>query len=367
MKLLLKLSAIFIVVFGLGLWAVAFLFRHSLENNARSEVLDRAGMIIGTAAAMRNYTNTHVKPALADASHTADGTHDAHFHPETVPAFASTELFNSLRGQADGNFADYFYKEATLNPTNLRDRATEWEADVVNEFRNHPDMKQLSGERATPTGQAMYLAKPLVAGKSCLECHSTAAEAPVAMIQQYGPVNGFGWKENEIIGAQIISVPVAKATGMADRAFYQLLFSFLGVGLATLVVLDLVIYFMVIRALGRFASNADQISRGKLDVPELQVQGQDEISVLATAFKPDAPQPRRRDEDARKTLTPPPTDHAHAVCRDDQSLDEGAANRRSHLPASRSRRFSLLDRPPEHPRRARSGRRPSWKASPPAE
>ena len=284
MKLLLKLSAIFIVVFGLGLWAVAFLFRHSLEDNARSEVLDRAGMIIGTAAAMRKYTNTHVKPALEDAARTPDHAPDAHFHPETVPAFASTELFNSLRGEANGNFADYFYKEATLNPTNLRDRATEWEADIVNGFRNHADWAQRSGERATPSGPAMYLAKPLVAGKSCLECHSTAAAAPASMIQQYGPVNGFGWKENEIIGAQIITVPVAKATGMADRAFYHLLVSFLAVGLTTLVVLDLVIYFTVIRTLGRFAHNADQISRGHLDVPELSVQGKDEISLLATAF-----------------------------------------------------------------------------------
>ena len=285
MKLLLKLSVIFIVVFGMGLGAVAFLFRDSLQNNARAEVLDRAGMIIGTAAAMRKYTNEHVKPALADAVHTAGGDPRAQrFHPETVPAYASTELFNSLRDQADGNFLDYFYKEATLNPTNPRDRASEWEADVVNEFRNHPEKTQLSGERSTPTGQAMYLAKPLVAGKSCLECHSTAEAAPPVIIQQYGSANGFGWKENEIIGAQMISVPVSKAKGMADRAFYNLLLSFVGVGLATLIVLDLVIYFTVIRALGKFANNADQISKGKLDVPELEVRGKDEISILANAF-----------------------------------------------------------------------------------
>jgi protein-histidine pros-kinase len=122
-------------------------------------------------------------------------------------------------------YPDYAYKEATLNPTNPRDRATDWEADVINNFRNNPDQKELIGERSTLTGKYLFLAQPTRAGQPCLECHDTAQNAPEAMIRHYGAANGFGWKLNETIGAQILSVPFSVPVQMADRAFRNLMTS----------------------------------------------------------------------------------------------------------------------------------------------
>jgi protein-histidine pros-kinase len=136
----------------------------------------------------------------------------------------------------------------------------------------------------TPTGKSVYLASPIQAKKSCLECHSTPDAAPAAMIKLYGTANGFGWKENEIIGAQIVSVPASLPEQMADRAFKQLMISLGAVGLVTLIVLNLVLVVTVVRPVRRFALTADQISKGQMDVPELPVHGRDEISVLAAAF-----------------------------------------------------------------------------------
>jgi len=69
-----------------------------------------------------------------------------------VPGYAATENFGYLRAQ----FPDYSYKEATLNPTNPRDRAVDWEADIVNAFRNQPNLKEYSGERESATGPALF-------------------------------------------------------------------------------------------------------------------------------------------------------------------------------------------------------------------
>ena len=74
-----------------------------------------------------------------------------------MPAYAATEQFNDLRKK----YPDYSYKEATLNPTNPRDRATDWEADIVNQFRNGQGKGELIGERDTPTGRSLYLARPI--------------------------------------------------------------------------------------------------------------------------------------------------------------------------------------------------------------
>src|SRR5580704_12795162 len=112
----------------------------------------------------RDYTTHQIKPLLVTQQE-----HQWTFLPQTVPAFAATENFGYLRA----NYPDYAYKEATLNPTNPRDRAVDWEADIINSFRNHPAAsKELWGERDTPTGRSLYLARPLQAGPPCLECHS---------------------------------------------------------------------------------------------------------------------------------------------------------------------------------------------------
>jgi len=71
---------------------------------------------------------------------------------------------------------------------------------------------------------------------------------------------------------------------MANKAFTTLLASLAGVFLATLVLLDLVLLVTVVRPLRALSNMADQISVGKLDMPEWPASGKDEISVLAGSF-----------------------------------------------------------------------------------
>jgi len=298
MNLLTKFSLVFALVFGTGLGVAGLLFRGQLDANAREEVLHQAEVMMETALAMRGYTSTQIKPLvdkLQEGGVSQGSPDDAlrelcmrklastrTFHPQTVPAFGATELFAVLRKK----YPDYDYKEATLNPTNPRDRAADWEEDIVHTFRNRPELERFEGERMTPFGRTLYLAKPMKAPKEkgCLVCHSTPSAAPVEMVALYGPSNGFGWKDNEIIAAQIVSVPVALPVKMANRAFQRLVISLAIVVVITLVLLNAVLYVTVIRPVTRLALTADEISKGNLDVPELEIRGGDEISVLGSAF-----------------------------------------------------------------------------------
>jgi len=294
MRLLAKFSVIFAVVFGLGLAAAAYLFHASLQRSAREQVLYQAQIMMETAVAMRNYTTEQIRPVMmemlqpyrADADDaiskicSREAASRRIFRPQIVPAFAATEIFSYLRKK----YPDYFYKEASLNPTNPRNRVVDWEEDILNAFRNRPDLMLLDGERMTPLGKSLFLARPMRATKSCMECHATPGEAPQDMVKLYGPANGFGWKENEIIAAQIISVPVSLPVEMANRSFRRLLLALVGVGVLTLLMLDLLLYFTVVGPVSRFAKRADEISKGQMDVPELPVQGHDEISILAASF-----------------------------------------------------------------------------------
>jgi protein-histidine pros-kinase len=246
-----------------------------LLQTAHDQVVQQARLMMGSAGAMRTYTSKQVGPLLQEHQARIDT-----FLAQTVPAYAATEAFNYLHG----DYPDYNYKEATLNPTNLRDRAVDWEADVIQVFRAHPEQKEFSGERDTPAGRALFLAKPIVAVGPCLRCHNTWQEAPLAMVRVYGKDNGFAWKMGDTVGAQIISVPMSVPLGIAGRAFRSLMFSLGGIALATLLLLDLAIVVIVIRPVTRLSQAADQISKGDLSVPELAIKGSDEISQLAQSF-----------------------------------------------------------------------------------
>ena len=274
MKLVAKFTLVFVIVFGVGFAFAAYLAHGFLQRNATSEVIENAHLMMETALSMRNYTTKQIKPLLI-------GDHGGNvFHPQTVPAYAATESFNYLRAK----YPEYSYKEATLNPTNPRDRPADWEADIIHYFRDNPSSKSKVGSRDTVNGTSWYLAQPLVAAPPCLECHSTAAAAPPAMVAIYGSQNGFGWQPNEIIGAQIVSVPASVPVHMADSAFRNLLTNMGLVALVTLIAVDLALILIVVRPVSQLSAMADRISKGELDSAELPVHGKDEISVLAGSF-----------------------------------------------------------------------------------
>lgn len=231
--------------------------------------------MMATATSTRTYTSEQIKPLLA--SQQSQGTK---FLAQTVPAFAAINTFDYLRK----NYPEYSYREATLNPTRPEDRAVDWEADIVNYFRNHREEKLKVGERESATGRALYLATPMIAAHSCLECHSTPQAAPASMIARYGSEHGFGWKENEIVAAQIVSVPMIVPEQIADQAFGTLVAALAATSLLTLIIIDAALFFMVIRPVSQLAHMADRISKGELDIPELPVKGADEISHLTASF-----------------------------------------------------------------------------------
>ena len=275
MKLLTKFNLVLLLLFGASGIIIAHLAYQFLMRNARDQVLQQAELMMASARSTRTYTSEQIKPLLLK-----NPDHEINFLPQTVPAFAATTIFNDMRK----SYPDYSYREATLNPTNLIDRAEDWEADIIRYFADHRGEKKVQGERETPTGRQLYLAKPIPAEASCLECHSTPDVAPDAMIKTYGRENGFGWKLNQVIAAQVVSVPMSLPIQVADNAYRSLIFFLVATFLITIVALDTALYLIVIRPLRQVSQAADRISKGETDLPELEVRGRDEIADVTGSF-----------------------------------------------------------------------------------
>ncbi len=269
-----KFNLVLLLAFAIGLALAAYLSDRILKDNAREEVIQNARIMIESALGARSYTAQHIQPLLTLQM-------KRQFRPESVSAYAAAQIFKALREQ----HPDYTYKEAALNPTNPSDRASDWEADIINEFRNNQEKKELVVERDTPTGRMLNLARPLsIRNESCLVCHGRIEDAPKTMTDIYGVNNGFGWKMGETIGAQVVTVPMSLPLERARQTFTTFMILLGGVFVLLLLLLNILLHFVVIRPVKRMSEIASEVSMGKPDVPEYVRQGSDEIASLSQSF-----------------------------------------------------------------------------------
>ncbi len=270
-----KFTVLLLTILIVGVSVSGFALSFVLRQNAKREVADTALVLMETMSSVRNYTSSQVNPELQEKLVT-------NFLPQSVPAYSAREVFENLRSK--GEYKDFFYKEATLNPTNLRDKADTFETKIVERFKNQ-EKTELSGFRSLPGGDIFYIARPLAVNKqSCLVCHSTVDVAPPSMIERYGTAHGFGWKLNEIIGAQIISVPADRVIQKANQSSVVIIGIVSIIFVAVIVLVNVFLNRQVILPLKRITRVAEEVSTGHMEV-EFDRVSNDEIGNLTRAFK----------------------------------------------------------------------------------
>ena len=120
------------------------------DMRAHDSAWDRLSPTCG--ACSRAHTIDEIKPLPADRL-------GEEFLPQSVPSYAATREFRQLRQ----THPEYWYEEATPNPTNSGNRSTEWETDISQWFRNDaalaefvPGQLPLSAKVAGGNGTPAY-------------------------------------------------------------------------------------------------------------------------------------------------------------------------------------------------------------------
>jgi len=269
-KISLAMSAAFIVgllLAGIGAYII-------VKRNAMEDSLQNARIMMEGATAIRTYTSENVSPLLQQQM-------KVEFLPYAIPSYAAQTNFRLVQRK----LPEYSYREPTINPTNPSDKATDWEADIISEFRNSPDKSELVLTRETPAGPYLTLARPLKVGSErCLVCHSTADKAPQSMTALYGTQNGFGWKLGEIVGGQVVSIPLAVPLDRAYRTFLWFIAALAGTFIVVIIIVDLLLRFLVVNPVKEISDMASEVSLGKLNAPELVSNSRDEIGSLTASF-----------------------------------------------------------------------------------
>ncbi|MBT0962373.1 sensor domain-containing diguanylate cyclase [Denitromonas iodatirespirans] len=251
----LKFNLVLLAIFVLSLAGAGVYYYRFLEQGAFGDVRHDSQVMMETALAIRSYTTDQIKPHL-------DPLNADRFLPQTVPAFAAVETLRRLSGRYPG----FEYREAALDPTNPRDRATTWEAGLIEQLATAQakaprDEVELSGVHGTGVARAMYVARPItISDPSCLSCHGDPALAPPSMQKVYGRNGGYGWQMGQTIGMQIVKVPMLYPLEKARSTFYSFMLSLVAVFGLMFLGLNLALSAMVIEPMARLNRRLEELA-----------------------------------------------------------------------------------------------------------
>jgi protein-histidine pros-kinase len=274
MNLATKVNLILGATFVVGLSVLGLNSYLLTGENALRQVTDQAELVMQQALAVRDYTVNEIRPLL-------DQLDDGKFYPQIVPAYAATRTANLVGASRPG----YSYKEAVFNPTNPRDRASPAEERIISRFKADPGLEKIGGSMNVDGVDSFYIAHPIrVTDSACLACHGDPKLAPAAMRAIYGDKGGFGWRLNEIVGAQMVVVPYALPAQLARKTFVSFVVSMAIIFGILLLFINLTLRKLVLRPIRRATHLAGEVGKGNLLDAEIKVTGNDEIADMSRAF-----------------------------------------------------------------------------------
>jgi HAMP domain-containing protein len=99
----------------------------------------------------------------------------------------------------------------------------------------------------------------------------------------YGTKNGFGWKLNEIVAAQIISVPSKEIFNHAQSSWSLIMGLLIAIFTIVLLLINFLIKKTVIQRIKNIERIAQKVSTGDMSA-DFDEAAKDEIGSLAAAF-----------------------------------------------------------------------------------
>ncbi|MBD3886630.1 response regulator [Phormidium tenue FACHB-886] len=285
----------------------------AMQRKAEDEITTKAEILTETMNAVRTYTSEHIAPLLQDQLKTKP-----RFISEVVPAFSAGQVFDNFRSRPE--YRNFFYKEATLNPTNLKDKADEFETKLVEQFRSQPDLAKLSGYRTVGGIKQFFTARPLrVTQASCLQCHSRPSVAPKSQIASFGAENGFGWKLNDIVAAQTIYVPSDEVFARGNQYLALTMSIFASIFAAVVLLINWLLKRRVIHPIKQLTTIARNMTTNAMTTEQVSEFNSPHITKVA----------RRADEPGQ--LARAFQHMAHEVAAREQNLSQAVDQRTAQL------------------------------------
>jgi hypothetical protein len=269
-------NMVMLLVFLIAGALLVFALTHYLKQQALEEAKVRARIIIDRNLATHTYFSHNLKPALfalTDPYRTKE-----YFDPTWMSE--SFKYFKAMETQ------DYYYKECAINARSPENEADDYEKAFILDLQKDPSLVEKTGVR-TFEGKPYFvvLRKGRMLEAACMRCHSTPANAPADLVQQYGGERSFNRSVGDVVSAVSIRVPLS--TAYAETKRISLLIS--GVLLFALALLYAVQFFinkrLLFGPLNRIRDKVEHISTDEHFLGEaIDTSSGKELQDVITAF-----------------------------------------------------------------------------------
>lgn len=200
-------------------------------------------------------------------------------NPDLIPQVVATRVAKRLT-----QGSNYTVRQVSLRYRNPENRADDYEAAQLRSFAQR-QVKESFNLVATGAERTLRYMLPMIAEKSCLECHGSYESAPT-FVQQRFPKGHFSYnyKEGEVIGAVSVSVPVAELYREMGANLRSDLFFWGALLLALLLITGALIRRIIITPVSALAETISRVTSSGDFSERLVPRSGDEIGRLTTAF-----------------------------------------------------------------------------------
>lgn len=202
------IARLFLAVLGFSLLFI-FSLNYYLRTLMETEVADKARLVFANLLAVQTYVRETLRPVMYERLPSQDFVIEA-----MSTSYVTRKVMSDLNMARD----QFSYRRVSLAPRNPQYAAGVMEREFISHFQRNPSDQLVSQFREVDGEECYVTARPVVFKKSCLSCHGRPEDAPAVMLARYGNERGFGRKEDEISGLDMLIVPVERETAAIRKA-----------------------------------------------------------------------------------------------------------------------------------------------------
>ncbi len=240
-------------------------------------VQQQAAIALQFNLSIRKYVASHIRPIMYQLVDKDE------FIPETMStSYVSRAIFEDVQKA----FPEFIIKFSSDNPRNPVNLAGPEELDLISTFNSNPSMQKWQGHITIDDNDYLALFSARRMRDSCLTCHGVPADAPTAILEQYGNTAGFHRNLGDVVGLDTIAIPASRISKMFEEQFTKKI-AISGAGFAIfLFFITIIIRNLITIRLKNIANylngEASKIDHGSL--APLTVKGNDEISDIVKGY-----------------------------------------------------------------------------------
>ncbi len=193
--------ALGILFFGFCILTAYLIYLHEkkgLEQNA----LSKSYLVMAAVESTRSYVREVLRPKMYEVTSPNDFV---------LEAMSTSYITRAVMDRFNESLPEYQYRRVSINARNPNSTPSKTERELIATFERNPERSQWQGIRDVDGITGFVHARPVYMQASCLRCHGVPEEAPPSLLDLYGEERGFGYKEGDLAGVMVVSIPMPVA------------------------------------------------------------------------------------------------------------------------------------------------------------